>query len=534
MATINEGDTLLCLCDSIMGICPGFFRLLRHDLLDKNMDFPVRVMNPKNVLEDTTILFVDFTQLLFIGKTGGTGTIVRTYEDINSFLTSTEPIGEITISNNQISNKLNVFSKDFALNMLMERISHLSYKWKYLCNLNKVRCNLHTVYLVLDGDSPVAKNETKKMRMARNDMHYIFKKLESIGVDVVANTERLKQRCYGTQPVDQRQVMASLKRYMIQRDYRSDLIKQLIKKLRDNQCANDVNLVLVKGIDTSNLLSVTQIWGNSHIANLSGTIPYLEADHIIPYVWAKIQHRKERACIITADSDMLLTLLALQDERLCLWSNSCLDGIDTQNNGKVLVSCKKHLLSPNVLLNLLLHLTMGGCDYAENIPQCGPVRLMNGCHEILSEKHDYFTNIKLATLEDLGFGDKEDGSELFQIEHSTISEKNETWLDVKEVVMKEKNMFPIRLGSHMYLIILKDTDAKEIMSRYNGIGRVKCFTDFSSKQCERFFWSMKRRLFFLSLVTETRMGLETLMVDDVGIAQKCGFSYGDFLFLNKL
>ena len=67
---------------------------------------------------------------------------------------------------------------------------------------------------------------------------------------------------------------------------------------------------------------------------------------------------------------MMVTLLALGDPCLYLWNSTSIDGIESRGvaQGKVVLSCNLDGVSPKTHLNLLTHLTMGGCDYAESLP----------------------------------------------------------------------------------------------------------------------------------------------------------------------
>jgi hypothetical protein len=524
-----------------MGICPGFALLLRQSLLRGNTTLPLKVVDPNTVLNNTSVLLVDLTQLLYVGRNAGGRPITRTYPDMESFVESSDPIGDIEVRDGRVENSLNVFSEDTAVDIIVQRILSIPSKWSAYCRKNRVKNNLHTIYIVLDGDSPVAKNETRKLRNAKRDVYYILKSLQGRGMDLSEHEGSLRRRCYQTAQVDGHTMEGSLRRYLVQRENRSSVIDLSIDSLRGIECKGDVNLILVKGMEKESPMGrVTQIWGRGQGANLSDTVPYYEADSIIPYIWAKMRSRMERACIISCDSDMMLTLIALGDPSLYLWNSTSLDGIESRGvaRGKVVLSCNMDRVSPKTHLNLLTHLTMGGCDYAESLPHCGAVRLMKGCEQILGHQDsmDLFPNIRFATMSDIGEVEDhhERAREVVRLDHSQILEHSQTWLRIKQLAWEREDIFPVRLGKYLYLVVLSNGCSGKILEAYNGMGRARCFTLLSDQVCNRFHWSMKRRLFFLSFVSESRMGLEQGMVKDECIAAKCGLSFGNFLYVNKV
>jgi len=506
-----------------------------------NTTLPLKVVDPNTVLNNTTVLLVDLTQLLYVGRNAGGRPVTRTYPDIQSFIESSDPIGDIEVRDGRVENSLNVFSEDTAVDIIVQRILSIPSKWRAYCRKNRVNNNLHSIYLVLDGDSPVAKNETRKLRNAKKDVFYILKSLQERGMNLSEHEGRLRQRCYRTVQVDGHTMEGSLRRYLVQRENRSSVIEQSINSLRGIECKGDVNLLLVNGMEKESPHGrVTQIWGSGSGHNLCHTIPYYEADSIIPFIWAKVGSRMERACIISCDSDMMLTLIALGDSRLYLWNSTSLDGIESRGmtRGKVVLSCNLGGMSPKTHLNLLTHLTMGGCDYAESLPHCGAVRLMKGCEQILgqAESVDIFPNLRFATLSDIGDEPphSERAMEVVRLDHSQILESSSAWLRIKELAWKRDDIFPVRLGKYVYLVVLSNGGLGKILETYNRMGRARCFTLLSDQVCTRFHWSMKRRMFFLSFVSECRVGLEQGMIHDESIASKCGLSFGNFLYVNKV
>ena len=524
-----------------MGICPGFAVQLRQSLLKGHSTFPLRTLDPNRVLEDTTILLVDLTQLLYVGKHLGGATITHTYPDLQSFAESSDPIGEFAVDRGTIKNTLNIFSQDTASDLILRRILSIRSKWNAHCGTNKVNNNLCSIYIILDGDSPVAKAETRRLRSSKTDVHRILRCLGEEGLDIAKYEARIRHRFYQMARVDDHRLMGSLVRYIVKRENRSAVIEQCINNLREMGCKEQTNLILIKGMEKGNPRGrITQIWGEDPDlgTRLSHEIPYYEADSIIPYIWAKIKSPADRACIISCDSDMLLTLLALGDPQLYLWSSASLNGIERQSmkHGRVVLSCTLEELSPKTHLNLLAHLTMGGCDYAESLPQCGAVRLMKGCEQILTGSADLFPNLRFATLSDIGdvAQEHESGEVLVRLEHAHMEEEMHAWHKVRDVIRYRDDLYPVRLGKYVYLVVLTNRCSAKILGAYNRMNRCRCFALLSDKVCNSFEWSMRRRLFFLSFISESRMGLEEGMAHDENIATKCGFSYRDFLFLNKI
>ena len=116
--------------------------------------------------------------------------------------------------------------------------------------------------------------------------------------------------------------------------------------------------------------------------------------------------------------------------------------------------------------------------------------------------------------------------EVVRLDHSQILESNSAWLRIKELAWKNDDIFPVRLGKYVYMVVLSNGGLGKILEAYNRMGRTRCFTLVSDQVCTR--------MFFLSFVSECRMGLEQGMIYDESIASKCGLSFGNFLYVNKV
>ena len=528
-----------------MGICPKFTSLLIESLLKGGTKFPLRIPDALEVLSNTTTMLVDLTQLLYISNNQKCLTEIMVYENIQDFIKSSDPIGEIVITGGRVENRLHLFREEDASDLVVQRIISLESKWRRACRSSGTMCKLKSIFLIIDGDSPAAKNETRKKRHASSQVSCTMRKLEAIakaqGIDITADEVNLKGRFYECEKREDNYMLASMPRFLVQKDKRDKIISQLTKKLTQLHF-NTTDMYIVHGQeDGVPCKGITQVWGSSPRSDLPTNIPYYEADSIIPYLWSHIDNGNDTACIVTSDSDMLVTIVALACPRIYLLNQAKVSYTSSVNifDGKVAVVVKPDTTVDNKKhLDLLLHMTMGGSDYVENVPWCGATTLLKGAQAIMSREttEDYFPNVRFVFWKDVGYTPPHEDmwDAVIRIDHKMAIEGNVLWDNMLRIVYENESIFPVRLGMCMYLVSITNCSVEATFDMYNKWSRgqsFKCVTDYF-EQC--YHYSMRRRLFFLSLVSETRMGLETKMLSRQDIAEKCGISFGDFMYIKKM
>lgn len=508
------------------------------------------VGDPSKVLASTSTMFVDMTQSFYTASTHGVPLIhtdTQTHDSIGPIAAREGgPIGEMEIDDQgRVTNVIETFSLDQVAQVLMRSVFRLKEKWMSACKEKFVRPSLKTIFLVVDGDSPVAKTETYKKR---NTYSKIMTSVER-ECDKTMSMRRRKKEILAIvkskmEPVRYEVkegggllVEGSFRRFIRSKENRSIILNHFVSLLTDSvhDFLRDVTIYLClghtdkeKGLD-----QITKLCGdyNHPLFKMlhDRGIPYLEADVAIPYIWTLVKKVEKSACVITKDSDFLVTLLALADPSLHLvWNANVCGGKNHIIYDNLVAVSSKPISCLRNRLDLLLHLTAGGCDFVEGFPSCGKVALMNGYKSLLEERNRvYFPNVEFLWSPDMG--------EMLTYDVNQVVDSNSLMFRwAKERMASENDVFCVRLGDNVYLVQLDHQQDKTPLEWYTN----KCVRQNKTvRECMRrqFEDAMKRRMYFLCNVTETRVCLERDVAKSGEMARKCGYnSDSAYSYENKM
>lgn len=520
-----------------MGLYPRLASAIFDDVARGNSSLPLRLVSSETVLKDTSIMFVDLTQYLFVSATMKMSGLYRKeihYDSCHEFLNCDDPIGEVRRDERtgRVTNMLDSFHADLPGCLLARRIELLESQWRMTCDTRGISSNLRTIILVVDGDSPPAKSRTRKKRSNQSSATALLK-LVRLWCKEPFDEDSLQQRMFASHIESDGRTVTSLQRFMCHRKNRDDIVSQMISTLKKNTYINST-LYVSRGRchDTQNDQMIRVSGIHMHLSRLPDSIPYFEADSIIPYLWSYVKEQENCAVVVTRDSDMLVTMLSMDDPKfhlLCNVSGSFVnDDLVFFDNKVAMKTDREKLPSSNLHLQILLHLTMGGCDYAENFPRLGVVGIMTGLDCILNGRRVPFC-IKRVTWREVK--DKGEDGECVSFDHDSIQVGGEAWHRLREIVASDDHLFPIRLGDRVIVIRLDESLVRETVAWYKARckGKGKSVGDEESRA---FVMGMRRRLFFLSMVTECRFGLELDMCWQSDVAKKCGYDdTNDFAYM---
>ncbi len=539
-----------------MGLCSNLAQSLFGVAASGSSTSVLHLIDAMTVLAETSVMFVDLTQLFHMS----TGMLQShseqqkvEFDSIDELLTDSGPLGTVTCDERtgRLTNILDVFSADTAGTLLVERIQDILSGWSASCEERSVTSRLNTLFLVVDGDSAMAKSEERRKRINSSPVSSTMRRLEKFARPRMTKTEaEISKLFYGKGGVkdrlfrtDRREnifgkyLLGSLQRYISQRTDRREVLASLTDNLRRNGNM-DTTIYIVRGREnaasdeSSKSSHVTRVCGHYiHPIPCPDDMPYYEADSIIPYLWSNVKDNEQGACIYTTDSDMIVTLLSMLDQRVFLLAKLA-GKLSTDKRDHVVV-CKRVAFSARCSLgsdrrkhlDTLLHLTMGGCDYAENFYRCGAAKLMEGLDKMMSQPHSQFECIRFVRRDDT-----ED--DLF-FDHLSLKVGSGEWCSMREMVESNDGLFPVRLMDRVYIVELKGKSAAETCRWYRNLrgvnrspGRKKTRSGHVEKSLEgKLATAMRRRLFFLSLVTECRMKMGSDMKKDRHIAEKCGYDF---------
>lgn len=513
-----------------MGLYPRLASTITEEVARGKSSLPLRLVPSDTVFQETSIMFVDLTQYLFISANMKMTGLYRKricYDSWKEFLDSDDPIGEVQYQEGtgEVTNVIDVFDAELPGTLLSRKIEALESEWRNGCETRGVDCNLRTIILAIDGDSPPAKMTTRKKRIQQSPASATVKRIRGWCNDPVVDETRLQCRMFASCEDSDGRTVASLQRFLCHRRNRDVIVEQMISILRKNTHINttlyvargrgyqeqDVQLVRVSGI-------------YMHLSQLPESIPYFEADSIIPYLWSYVKNQESGAIAVTRDSDMLVTLLSMDDPKFRLLTRMPRSSLTDEMflfESKVAVSSdQQKRVSTDVHLDILLHLTIGGSDYVENFPRLGVVGIMRGIGSILGGHVRVPRCIRRVRSGDL-----------VSFEHDSIQIGGVEWHRLRNVLDSDDSLFPIRVRDKVILVRLDESLAKDSVAWYKSHCKSerKSVTD---KEVQTFVMAMRRRLFFLSMMTECRVGMELDMCWQKDIAVKCGYDYtNDFAYL---
>ena len=532
-----------------MGLKSKLASSILHESFTENPYLSVG--DAREILSSTSCLLVDLTQTFYTASIYGvpiTHRVTQTYDSIVP-LASKEggPIGELQVGvDGRVMNVVETFTLDQVAHVLMKNVLTIKKKWFAACKEKLVTPALKTIFLFVDGDSPAAKSETGRLR----NTYVSYQRLIGNECDKILSLKRRKREVLAIvrskmEPVKHEVtegggflIEGSLRRFLRSKDNRSLILNHLVSVMTDSVHGSlrDVTIYLCMGYTESKdrkLSPITKLCGDYNHPKFNALnekgIPYMEADVAIPYVWTVVRKFEKNACVLTKDSDFLITLLALADTNLHhLWYVPGPKGQWCGIYDNFVAFSSKEMFSVRNRLDLLLHLTVGGCDYVEGFPNCGIVALMKG-FRIISENttRTFFLNVNFVIPPGT------DEIQVFNINEVTDDCSLKVKM-LKDMVYSNEDLFCIRLGDHVYLLRQNNEDNSTPLQWYTK----KCEAQSKSVKEEKrkqFAYSMKRRLYFLTNVTETRICLERDISQNECLARKCGYiRHAGFRYENKM
>jgi hypothetical protein len=536
---------------SMMGLYPNVVRKIVDNTLGSEERNMLDVDNPKEMFESTTCIFADLTEKFYISENHGIPMVnVTTQHKTMSSVLSKEdgPIGDLHFEeNDMVTNVVEKFSLDQTSHVLMKSILQVKEKWMTACRMNGIeKIPLKTMFLVLDGDAPAAKTKTREMRSKAcgKIINYIEKYCEGVPSLKRRKRELMAMVQSKMEPIsheDGNQCVyeGSFSRFLKTRRNRNMIVNHLIKIMTDsfNEALDDVTMYLCVGGHNINsgknedkIPTVIKLCGsyNHPVFNIlqEKGIPCLEGDVIIPYIWTLARPYENHCCVLTRDSDFLISLAALNDRKLH-WTPTITDAaswrefILWKNVVSVCVSPYMNLLPVRRRLEILMHLTMAGCDYVEKFSQSGPYTIMLGLKEMLENTDKvFFQNVNFL---------KYDNNEFVVFHVNELTERSIKLKTARDAITANEDVFAVRLDNEVYLIKLEAVEAETSLNvlfwyrdyRKKSKANVNLSTTMAKRQS--FQEAMKRRLYFLSTVTDTRIGLERSIAINPLLAKKCGY-----------
>ena len=515
------------------------------------------------VFNETEVLLFDMTQMFFFsGKSlAKENTEIHVYETMRQMLdkedssssssrSSSLIIGELEIGEDHVTNCIQTFSMDDLVRALGGRIFDIIDKFKTAAKQHKKENILKYVFLCLDGDGPNAKKTTRKRRSASGFKSYLRRKLSGTTRNSLSedDIQRILEKTKEEVLVPNKLFRGSMARFMTKR-CNQILIAEAFAELLisvSNPIVDNISLYLVVGATKMrNCTNVGKLSGRFHHPNeekFCNLPPYQEADSLIPLLWSCMRTDK-MGCIVSKDSDMLLTLLAMSDEKLLLLYP--MDHHQILQVSPIFCNQIAFAIQPCAglqkmkQLETLLHLTMGGNDYVEGFPRVGCETLMYGLDVLRSHpKHSFFPSVTFAPWSRLGHlllkGKEEEDSEKpmsFQI--CDLAESTVAANLYSSAIQETNDLYPVRLGTSVYFVAFDSSMTEESLAWYckkcpENLEKVPTFlqkrmmTHDSMKT--GFVQSMRRRLYSLSLLTEARAPSSWISLSDVHLAMKSGYN----------
>lgn len=559
-----------------MGICNNFARLLYSKVKTENNGLPFHCIHPDSVIEDTTTLMIDMTQILYSSCSKNLDAFhFKTihYSSPLEFLRSNDPVGHIEFDKKtgHITNFIEQFTMKTVVSLLIQKIMSLWKKWSFESRARGIDCKLKYIFLVLDGDSPPAKSHTRSKRISRSHITSLTKNFKSwmeynkcMPKDFNSLTQNLRVRFYKFEwtMFPNNYLLGSIQRFLQMKDWKRNIIEHLIDSFKSVNIQNCSAYLAVGNTQDTQIKELTNLMSTECDEFLPSKIPYKEADVIIPYLWSFVsKHQEGSVCILSNDSDMIVTLFALGDPRMKIltkvgaprqigkkgWNFRKRDKMSFMGNMTAFA------VSPDIkdiprqrLLDLLLHLTMGGCDYVESFPKCGPVTILRGIDYFI-DRHEsrwwtpIFHVVKFLKCRDLSkymkdiFCDEET-DDIISIPVDDFALNEQTVKIAKKILYSVPNTFPIRILDKIYVVQLVENDISNAIYWYHC--QCKSSRRPKKKLCvsnESFISSIRRRLFYLSIMCDTRLDMESVITYSKTFSLRCGYDKDkSFDYINSI
>lgn len=556
-----------------MGLRSGFLSdLCKRVVHEKKYTSYIEPANAEETLKNTTSLFVDFTQLLHSIKVSEEDLIrrdVEEYETATSLLNSCSAIGELNFGDHGIRNTVDTFSMDQVVHLVINKIVAVQRQWKTACSSVGITCPLKTVFLLMDGDSPSAKYSTlrKRKHCKQNPIvNRLSQRLAMEGMVTFPSADEVEQIvsskiAMSSDPnsAECPEYRGSVRFFLQRRRNQHAIATEIVKLLSQSQLPlfGDYSMYLIvgkgKAFPTGKCSKLCGTLNHPGIPSLGGDIPYKEADILVPYIWSKVSTYENRACVVSKDSDMLTSMLALADPNLSLLvrANDAPKEYSIFPSNVALRVLNKVAEMPRKQLELMLHITMGGSDYVETYPRCGPMTILRGM-ENFEHYPPLFPNVQFVKWCDLSVLSWREANAIGShsandavcFEVSKLKEGGHQLVLMRRIIHMEEKYFPVRLGSKVYLVeyvSLHDRQPREWYAKQCPANTQKDFTKAQQRKFDndvfasKFTSSMKRRLFFLSMMSDSRGCLENDMDCEPDLSLKCGYdSTKDFGYVDPM
>lgn len=564
---------------SNMGLCTLLGRqLLQNSIktyLKKRPQHHVEWLEPiprEEAFRETEILILDMTQLFYISNNRKAFAVgeekVYKYKSLDDMICKQtfDLIGEIDVDNETgtVTNRVQTFSMEEMVCVVGNKVFDHIERWKSAATEYGMQDVLKFVFLCMDGDAATAKSSAhrKRSRFSFSEMLQRKLLLNSAGTTVPQNSMYERTRTQEIEPG--RLYKGSMARFMGKRKNQILILKELATLLKDsrNPVTHETSIYLVAGpasgwTSRERCRKMCGKLNHPHFRSLKlQEVRYAEADSIIPMVWSFMKQSNMKACVISKDTDMLVTLLSLADPNLLLmchmgqeFCNKILRLFDREIAFRVKPAVAQQ---KNKQLEILLHLTMGGNDYVESFPRVGAETLLHGCDVMRGyPKTQFFPCVSFVTwlqiealLDELNYR-SDDYTECVRFHVRDLQEPSVFGRLMHHVVETYDNIFPIRLQEHVYLIEYDPTRTDENFEWYAKrcpANRFKKATNSQAKlMCQpglraAFRESMKRRLYSLSLLSDSRpQHVSWVTLPNEELAKKCGYSaVSNYVYMNRM
>ena len=493
------------------------------------------------------------------------------YQDVHSFLESEDLIGELNFRKDYIENIVDTFTLDQMVHLVINKIMAKKNQWKLACSSVGVTSPLKSIFLLLDGDTPCAKYSTvrtRKYNKKRSVVNKILDLLKCSSENCFTSRTDVESKILprmavvptaGDKGETARQYKGSIQHFLQKRQHQhmvANLLTQLLPFSNLPQL-EDTTIYLItgnsSGLPYPQCVKLCGTYNHPSISSLKESIPYMEADLLMPYVWSKISSHERQGCILSKDTDTLVTLFALGDAKLKMLQTipSPPKEFSIFPNYVAFQVADNLKEDPARQLEIMLHLTMGGTDYVEKFPMCGSTTLLNGL-STLEQNIPIFSNVNFVRVCDLTpitwresySVSSWHGNCNTSFELSKIGQGSSQHIILKKLIHMKESYFPIRLGNKVYIVNWNSSSDGRPREWYARRCPRKLYQKMTSTQAQKFdrdqfasmfSSSMKRRLFFLSMMSDCRVYLENDMLLSSELAQKCGYNFvDDFSYENPM